>query len=68
MYHRAKLNVPDIDFLSAATICKIFRNYRFETIRKAGMYEMAYRLDEDAMAYYGLLSKSAYALMLFCAI
>lgn len=45
----AKLNVPDKDFPSATTICKIFRDYRFETIWKAGMYEMAYRLDEETM-------------------
>ncbi len=46
---QAKLNVPDKDFPSAGTICKIFRDSRFETIWKAGMYEMAYRLDEQAM-------------------
>ncbi len=45
----AKLNVPDKDFPSAETICKVFKDYRFETIWKAGMYEMAYRLSEQTM-------------------
>ena len=41
--------VSDKDFPSAATICKIFSDSRFETIWKAGMHEMAYRLDEQTM-------------------
>lgn len=45
----AKLNVQDKDFPSAETICKIFKDDRFETIWKAGMYEMAYRLSEQTM-------------------
>ena len=42
-----KLN--DEDFPSAATICKLFSDPRFETIWKAGMHEMAYRLEEKTM-------------------
>ncbi len=43
------LNVPDKDFPSAETICKLFSDNRFETIWKAGMHEMAYRLNEQTM-------------------
>ena len=43
------IDVNDLDFPSVETICKIFKDNRFETIWKAGMHELAYRLSEKEM-------------------
>ena len=46
---RAGLDVNDTLFPDAETICKILQDNRYETIWKAGMHEMAFRLEPKEM-------------------
>lgn len=43
------LDVSDENFPSVDTICKIMKDNRFETIWKAGLYELSYRLNPECM-------------------